>query len=110
MLEEGAGPGFWRRLADTDAAPGFPPRCRQGCPGELARLQGERAVALASHTGKPAGGGGVLRDGGSSCLLQRPLLTHIFEIYGEIFGQSQWGEGHRWVAWEGSEKPGLYPS
>lgn len=31
-----------------------------------------------------------------------PLLAHLFEIYGEIFGLSQWSGGHRWVALEGS--------
>lgn len=109
MLEEGAGPGFWRRVADTAGLPGFPPRCRQGCPGELARLQGERAVELASHTGEPAwwredraAGRGLVPPP------PEPLLSHVFEIYGKIFGLSQWAGGHRWVAWESSEeKPGL---
>lgn len=33
-----------------------------------------------------------------------PQLAHLFEIYGKIFGLSQWAGGHRWVAWEGSEE------
>lgn len=31
-----------------------------------------------------------------------PLLARLFEIYGKIFGLSQWSGGHRWVALEGS--------
>lgn len=30
-----------------------------------------------------------------------PLFAHLFEIYGKIFGLSQWAGGHRCVAWDG---------
>lgn len=51
----------------------------------------ERGLLRSPPTlGNPPGGGRAgLREGGSSYLLQSPLLIHIFEIYGKAFGLSQ---------------------
>lgn len=78
-------------------------------------LRGEwgRVVELPHpQIGKPAGVcvvGGWLREGNSSSLLPfppEPLFAHLFEIYGKIFGLSQWAGGHRCVVWDGGvEEP-----
>lgn len=73
-------------------------------------LQGESGrvveLPLPPQIGKPSEEGvgeTWLREGNSPSLLPsppEPLLAHLFEIYGKIFGLSLWAGGHRCVAWD----------